>query len=117
MRPSQIKAEAGDAAAMIPAAARLRDDYSALTIPVAIFAGAEDKIVDPQAHSVRLHQAIPQSSLVMVQGAGHMVHYAAAGQIVAAVDAMAERHDAQANGTAVADSVSPSESTLNVATS
>jgi len=117
VRPSQIKAEAGDAAAMIPAAARLRDDYSALTIPVAIFAGAEDEIVDPQAHSVRLHQAIPQSSLVIVQGAGHMVHYAAAGQIVDAVDAMAERHDAQANGTGVTDSVLPSESTLNVAAS
>ncbi len=117
LRPSQIKAEAGDAAAMIPAAARLRDHYSALTIPVSIFAGAEDKIVDPQAHSVRLHQAVPQSSLVMVQGAGHMVHYAAAEQIVAAVDALTEPHDARGDDTGVADSVSPPESTIDVAES
>ncbi|TGQ50747.1 alpha/beta fold hydrolase, partial [Mesorhizobium sp. M4B.F.Ca.ET.211.01.1.1] len=71
-----------------------RWDFDGIVPPARwlVIQGEQDEIVDPQAHSVRLHQAIPQSSLVIVQGAGHMVHYAADGQIVDAVDAMAERH-------------------------
>jgi pimeloyl-ACP methyl ester carboxylesterase len=107
LRPSQIRAEAGDAARMIPAAARLRDDYSALRIPVSIFAGADDKIVDPQAQSVRLHQAVPHSSLVVIPGAGHMVHYAAADQIVADIDRLTQRQYAEGDGGDIADGVTP----------
>lgn len=113
LRPSQIKAEAGDAAAMIPAAARLRDDYSALAIPVSIFAGANDKIVDPQAHSVRLHRAVPHSSLAVVPGAGHMVHHAAADQIVAAIDRLTQRQNTESDGDDIADAVTPSESKIH----
>jgi pimeloyl-ACP methyl ester carboxylesterase len=113
LRPSQIRAEAGDAAAMISAAARLRDEYSALTIPVSIFAGADDGIVDPQAHSVRLHQAVPHSSLAVVPGGGHMVHYAAADQIVAAIDGLTQRQGAERDGGDIVDRVTPLVSTIH----
>jgi pimeloyl-ACP methyl ester carboxylesterase len=108
LRPSQIRAEAGDAAAMIPSAARLRDEYSALALPVSIFAGAADKIVDPQAHSVRLHDAIPHSSLAVVQGAGHMVHYTAADEMVAAIDVLTQRQNAECDGGEIANDVAAS---------
>ncbi|WP_168787681.1 alpha/beta fold hydrolase [Paraburkholderia aromaticivorans] len=79
LRPVQIRAVAEDATFMIPAAAKLCSRYSDLKMPVSIFAGADDKIVDPEANSVRLHGAVPPSTLVVTPGAGHMVHYAMAG--------------------------------------
>jgi pimeloyl-ACP methyl ester carboxylesterase len=84
-RPLQIRAEAEDAAFMIPAAARLHKRYPELTMPVAIFGGADDKIVDVEAHSVRLHRDVPQSALNVIPRAGHMVHYQSAEQIERAI--------------------------------
>ena len=74
VRPSQIHAEAAESALLIPAAAAMCKDYAALTMPVAIVVGAEDRLIDADAQSRRLHQAIAQSSFHLVQGSGHMVH-------------------------------------------
>ncbi|WP_235024863.1 alpha/beta hydrolase [Caballeronia arvi] len=74
-RPVQIRAEAEDAALMVPAVTRLRAHYPELRMPVSIFAGAGDKIVDVDGHSARLHQDVPHSSLTIKPDAGHMVHY------------------------------------------
>lgn len=76
VRPKQLRASAGDAAAMIPAAASLEERYHDLTMAVSLIAGEDDHVVDPQAHTERLHRELPQSTLRIVAGAGHMVHYA-----------------------------------------
>jgi pimeloyl-ACP methyl ester carboxylesterase len=111
LRPVQIRAEAEDAAFMIPAAAQLSADYSDLKMPVSIFAGAKDKVVDPESNSVRLHHAVPHSTLAVAPEAGHMVHYALAGEIVAAIDLMAAGKDAQskAGDAAISDGSSEIE--------
>jgi pimeloyl-ACP methyl ester carboxylesterase len=88
LRPVQIRAEAEDAALMIPAAAHFSGLYADLRMPVSIFAGANDKVVDPESHSARLHRAIPHSTLAMAPGAGHMVHYSLPAEIVHAIDLM-----------------------------
>jgi pimeloyl-ACP methyl ester carboxylesterase len=85
LRPSQIGANAQDAAYMMPAAASLAKRYPELRMPVTIMAGAEDVVVDPEAHSVRLHDDIPQSNLVVLPDCGHMVHYAAGEAIAQAL--------------------------------
>jgi pimeloyl-ACP methyl ester carboxylesterase len=87
VRPSQIRANAEDGTFMVPAAAGLRKRYAEITMPVAIFAGAADKIVDPEAHSRKLHAALSNSELHVLPGVGHMVHYEATAQIVAAAGA------------------------------
>jgi len=94
LRPVQIRAEAEDAAFMIPAAAQLSARYSDLKMPVSIFAGADDKVVDPEANSVRLHRAIPQSTLLVAHGAGHMVHYGISAEVAAAIERMSAGSDA-----------------------
>jgi pimeloyl-ACP methyl ester carboxylesterase len=43
---------------------------------VSLIAGEGDLVVDPKAHTERLHRALPQSTLTIVPGAGHMVHHA-----------------------------------------
>lgn len=85
-RPAQIRASAEDSAFMVPAAAGLRRHYRDLHLPVHILAGAGDRIIDPQAHAVRLNRELPDSTLTVLPRAGHMVHYAATRRVVALVD-------------------------------
>lgn len=107
LRPVQIRAEAEDAAFMIPAAAQLGAHYSGLKTPLSIFAGADDKVVDPKAHSVRLHRAIPGSTLLVAPGAGHMVHYAIPAEIADAIQRMSEgAEDELTNSDAAVDETS-----------
>ena len=86
VRPIQLRANAEDAAFMIPQAKASSARHHELRMPVAIVAGANDKVIDPEAHSVRLHRELVGSTLTIVPGAGHMVHHAAADEVVAAVD-------------------------------
>ena len=86
LRPVQLRANAEDAAFMIGQAKANSERHRELQLPVTIFAGAEDAIIDVEAHSVRLHSELSQSKLVVVPGAGHMIHYEALDEIVAAID-------------------------------
>ena len=100
LRPVQLRANAEDAAFMMPAAGTLSKRLNELQMPVTIIAGERDPVVDVEAHSARLHEALPGSRLVVVPGAGHMVHYVAQHQVVEAVTANAavsplRRNDAE----------------------
>ncbi len=88
LRPVQIRAAAEDAAFMIPSAAHFCAHYATLKMPVSLFAGEGDKIVAPEAQSVRLHRDLPHSDLTLMPGAGHMVHYALANEISNTIDRM-----------------------------
>ena len=85
VRPMQIRANAEDAAFMIPAAAGLQNRYVEVTAPAVIFAGEADPVVDPDAHARKLHTQLSNSALQMLPGVGHMAHHAAPGEIVAAI--------------------------------
>jgi pimeloyl-ACP methyl ester carboxylesterase len=81
LRPSQIRAEAAEAALMIPAAASLAPRLEELDLPVTIVAGDGDEMVDTKKQSKRLSEALPHSSYVEVEGAGHMVHHTASRKV------------------------------------
>ena len=85
LRPSQIRAEAAEAALMVPAAAAVAGRYEQLDLPVTIVVGRGDEIVDMTGQSQRLHEALPQSRLVVVEGAGHMLHHSATDEVAAAI--------------------------------
>ena len=85
LRPGQLRANAEDAALMIPAAASLRKRYGELTMPVTILAGAADKIVDPDRHARQLHRELRDSELHVLRGVGHMTHHFAVEEIVSAI--------------------------------
>ncbi|WP_293634160.1 alpha/beta hydrolase [Polaromonas sp.] len=86
LRPVQLRANAEDAAFMVPAAHAMSKRYGELVLPVTLIAGEDDVVVDPQAQSVRLHDELPQSELFLVPGVGHMAHYAALDRVVNAID-------------------------------
>ena len=85
VRPIQLRANAEDAAFMIGQAKASSERHAELLMPVAIFAGLEDLVIDVDKHSARLHAEVPHSTLVVVEGAGHMVHYAAVDSIAASI--------------------------------
>jgi pimeloyl-ACP methyl ester carboxylesterase len=88
IRPWQIRANAEDTALMVPSVAQMEHRYKTLTVPVAIVAGAGDKVISP-AQSERLADEIPASELLIIAGVGHMVHYTAKKTIAETIAVMA----------------------------
>lgn len=91
LRPGTLRASAAEAAMMIPQAVRLWRREPALRMPVAIVAGAQDRLVSTAWHSGRLHKRLPHSRLHVVPDAGHMVHHTAPKAVAAALHALAGR--------------------------
>jgi pimeloyl-ACP methyl ester carboxylesterase len=85
VRPVQLRANAEDGTFMVHQAKLSSERHQELQLPVAIFAGADDRIIDVEAHSMRLHDELRHSTLDVVPGVGHMVHYAAVDEIVASI--------------------------------
>jgi pimeloyl-ACP methyl ester carboxylesterase len=95
VRPSQIRASAAEAALMIPSVSRLQDKYRQLQMPVAIVAGAQDRLIESK-QAVRLNGDIPHSTLRCVPGAGHMVHQTATVEIMDVIDMVAKQNNRSA---------------------
>lgn len=85
LRPAQLRAAAAESAMMIPAAARLRQRYPDLRIPVAVLAGEGDRHVSA-AQSRRFAEALGHAELRITPGAGHMLLHYAPEEVVAALD-------------------------------
>lgn len=85
LRPSQLGASASETALMVPSAKRLSQRYGELTLPIAVIAGAGDKIVDVEHHAMRFHREVNHSELIIEAGVGHMPHYADPGRLMEAV--------------------------------
>jgi pimeloyl-ACP methyl ester carboxylesterase len=90
LRPSQIRASAAESALMIPDAFSFRNEYANLKMPVVIVAGEQDRLIDINSQSARLHREIPQSSFHRIPGNGHMVHQTATDVVMSAVDEAAK---------------------------
>ncbi|HRO15342.1 MAG TPA: alpha/beta hydrolase [Paracoccus sp. (in: a-proteobacteria)] len=89
LRPSQLRASAEETAFMIPCAAAAQERYARLRVPVAIIAGAGDRIVASADQSARLHAEIGHSTFDCVPGTGHMVHQTATPAVLAAIERVA----------------------------
>jgi pimeloyl-ACP methyl ester carboxylesterase len=74
---------------MIPDAFAERPRYHELKMPVAIVAGAEDRLIDTDNQSARLHQELPKSEFHRIPGSGHMVHQTATEEVMFAIDEVA----------------------------
>jgi pimeloyl-ACP methyl ester carboxylesterase len=68
---------------MIPCALAVSKTYSELNMPTVIVADEENRIIDFDLQSARLHDKIKQSRLHRLSGAGHMVHRSATSEVVA----------------------------------
>ena len=91
VRPSQIRAEAAESALLIPVAATAAAHYGELKMPVAILAGAGDRLIDPESQSGRLHQVVAHSTYRCLEGSGHMVHQTDPVAVMSAIDEVTGR--------------------------
>ena len=91
LRPSQLRANAEDLAALNADVARLRTRYRQIAVPVEILTGGADKIVDPAAHAFRLARAVPDAGFQVLSGVGHMLHHTQPEAVCAALERLAAR--------------------------
>jgi pimeloyl-ACP methyl ester carboxylesterase len=89
LRPSQIRASAAEAALMIPDAFKSRNQYADLKMPVVIIAGEQDRLIDIDTQSARLHSDISQSRFHRLPGNGHMIQQTATDQVMSAIRELA----------------------------
>lgn len=87
LRPSQLRAAAEESALLVPATLALRRRYAGLEIAPVIVAGARDRYVDPERHSLRLARAVPRAELIVAARAGHMVHHTEPRRLLQALQA------------------------------
>jgi pimeloyl-ACP methyl ester carboxylesterase len=85
LRPSQLRATTEEIAMMIPCAHRLSSQYGRLRLPIVIMSGASDLHVLPALHSRKLHEELPQSTLILVPDVGHMITHSATEQVLSAI--------------------------------
>ncbi len=85
LRPAELRTSTREGVRMPQFAERLSMRFRELTMPVTIIAGTGDLQVSPQHHAKRLHAEIPHSQLVLIPGAGHMVHHTATAQVANAI--------------------------------
>lgn len=83
--------EGEDAAAVLPGSPMGFVDLRRIDLPVTILSGDRDLVVDPFRHARPLAGKLPRAELVMVPGAGHMLHHTHPDRLVDAVSAMAAR--------------------------
>jgi pimeloyl-ACP methyl ester carboxylesterase len=98
LRPSQLKASAVDTVSMTPSAAALAARYGELKMPIVIMAGTGDRLVDFARQSGRLDEVLVESTLVPLEGAGHMIHHSAPEKVVDGINLAASRAGIAENG-------------------
>ena len=65
--------------------------YPQLTLPVELIHGTADTIVPLAIHATPLASRLPNATLTVIDGAGHMPHYSHPTQVLAAIERAALR--------------------------
>jgi len=60
--------------------------YTTLATPAVVMTGDRDLIVAPDRHAFAFARAVPGAKLIVLPGIGHMLHHAAAEQVVAEIE-------------------------------
>ncbi len=96
MRPSAFITASTDLVAVPDDLASLVPLYPTLQMPVGIIYGTADRILDYRAHGEGMRDVLPQLSLDLVEGAGHMIPLTMPDRVATFVRQVAERTTAGA---------------------
>jgi pimeloyl-ACP methyl ester carboxylesterase len=91
LRPREFIANAQDLAELKGFVAAQAPYYGDIKVPVEIIAGDKDPVVYTDIHSRAIARQLPKVTLTVLPGLGHMVQYAATDQVIAAIDAVADK--------------------------
>lgn len=90
LRPREFVANAWDLVSLRAAMAEQAPRYSDIAVPITIIAGDVDKTVSTHIHAQPLARAAKNAKLIVLNGVGHMIQYAAPDLVVAEIEAMAD---------------------------
>src|SRR4029453_5016542 len=85
MRLSHMQAVDDEAGMLFDAAKTFSGLFHILVVPCRLIAGSDDRIVDTEQHSARLHNELGTSTFRRILGCGHMIHHAAPEEVLAAI--------------------------------
>jgi pimeloyl-ACP methyl ester carboxylesterase len=89
LRPREFVANAWDLVTLRAAMAEQAPRYGGITAPITIIAGDVDKTVSTHIHSQPLARTAKNTKLIVLNGVGHMIQYAATDLVVSEIEAMA----------------------------
>jgi len=89
-RPREFVANAWDLVTLRAAMAEQAPRYKDIAAPITIIAGNVDKTVSTHIHSQPLAKTAKNTRLIVLEGVGHMIQYAAPELVVAEIEAMAD---------------------------
>ena len=90
LRPSEFLANSREVAGLKAFVAGQAERYRHLAVPTIIIAGSADAVVPANVHARPLAAALPHARLLLLQGVGHMPHYAAPDRVLEAVAEFAD---------------------------
>jgi pimeloyl-ACP methyl ester carboxylesterase len=90
LRPREFVANAWDLVTLRAAMAEQAPRYGTITAPITIIAGGVDKTVSTHIHSQPLARTAVNTKLIVLNGVGHMIQYAATDLVIAEIEAMAD---------------------------
>jgi pimeloyl-ACP methyl ester carboxylesterase len=88
LRPREFIANAWDLVTLRAAMAEQAPRYGTITAPITIIAGDVDKTVSTHIHSQPLAKTAKNTKLIVLDGVGHMIQFAAPELVVAEIEAM-----------------------------
>jgi pimeloyl-ACP methyl ester carboxylesterase len=88
LRPREFIANAWDLVTLRAAMAEQAPRYGTITAPITIIAGDVDKTVSTHIHSQPLARTAKNTKLIVLNGVGHMIQFAAPDLVVAEIEAM-----------------------------
>lgn len=86
LRRTALAANASQINALRPEVVRMEPQYPGLDMPVELIHGDADTIVPLTIHSDKLVRLLPDATLTVLPGAGHMPHHTHPDAVIAAVD-------------------------------
>ena len=89
LRPREFVANAWDLVTLRAAMAEQAPRYAEIAVPLTIIAGDADKTVSTHIHSQPLARTAKNARLIVLNGVGHMIQYAAPDLVVSEIEAMA----------------------------
>jgi len=88
-RPKKVKWYSIDDALLLDSLPQLSANYSTITVPTVIVTGDSDLIVPAKENAYRLHEALPQSELIVLPKTGHQIIFTRPEAVVEAIDRVA----------------------------
>lgn len=90
-RTATLRANARQVAALRPHVVEMSERYGSVNVPVEILHGTADNTVYAEVHAEPLAGLLPNATLTLLDGIGHMPHHSVPGDVIAAIDRVASR--------------------------